>query len=1653
MADRDVAVRLSADVAAFVAGMEKAAASTKALGASAKEAQASGAAMATGMKRAGTSASTAATGMATFNRAGRSAAANTVAAGRAATDMSGGMGKAATSSASVSAAFAQQSAAARQVAVAQARLNEVTQRHAAGSSAVLSAQNSLVNAQNAAAAAAAKMSAGTSAAGAAAAGASGRMAGAAAVAGRLRGGFAAAGTAAVNAGRAFTSSTLGIAGLAAAVIAPVKASMDLESAMSRVKATGAVTASQLDALKTASMGMASTFGMSGTQAMGAVEALIKAGVSAKDIIGGGLSGALSLAAAGEMDVSEAAETASSAMTMFGLKGKDVSKVADALSNGANMAQGSVQDLSQALSQGGMVASQMGLNLGDTVGVLAEFANAGLKGSDAGTSLKSMLQQIANPTAQSSKLMAKLGLDFYDAKGNFVGLDGVAGQLQSRMKGLTQEQRNQAMTQIFGSDAVRAASILYKDGAAGVEKWATGVTKAGAAQATAAANIDNLAGDLKKMTAAWQNTFATMGESSQSPLRGIVQDLTNLAGVVERNQTTVATLAKIGAGIAAFAVAGMALSKARAGISAITGIFSAMRGVSAASGTAELVTGVGASFESAGVKAAGATGKVGGFKGALSGLGVSIPGLIVELGALAWAMESVHSSQNADEIKKSFGPVSSWTAEMNIGVKDLNTEMKKLSDGGIGPLKENIQGLGDAMDHATGQNLSTWAKMNDAIGGADSKASQAKLAFSQFDGALTQAAKSHAWGDISRNWKQITDAAKAHNISADKLMKLFPQVTKTLSDQAKQLGATGLSSKDYADWMGGKIPSAVNRAAVANAALAKSLGIIPDRKRMELETVIKGGGKKEIDALNKELVKIPASKQSQVLATAKTKGFKEAMAQARDFEQQAKGLQVVTAKGVKLEIKGNTDPAKVKAWADQIARLPKEQQTRISIILAKDGEKAAKKALDDILATTRTVKTQYVTVKIKYITQDQADEFQKKLAKLPKDQQIRVKATAETKGLDEAYRQMRTLALEAKGLQQYTRSGIKVHIIGNTDPGKVDKLRKAMEGLPKDQQAKISVLADTKGLEAAERQLRAYQMLAGENDWKEITVTAQVKGDAERKIKGIWEQSKATDGKRVFVTTGVTGAKGTEVTINGIKMKIDEINGRKVLIPITQNGAPVVQNALMGVSSAAGIADSKSVTIPTSAPNAPATKSLIDRIREAWSRIAGKSVRIPSSAPGASAATGQLNSLAAAVRRTNGMHATVTASASTGAAQSALRALEATRHMTVVAHVQTVETVGRASGGPIPRSSLASGGRVPGWSPTPTADNVPIMATAGEFMHPVSAVKKYGSGFMEAVRTGRFPVERAQGFANGGQIGAQHLATGGFVGALASSAARTIVVRMAAADGSFADLSRALAAQTAAQRAATRAGNAWRRARGKNRAKAGEAYNKAKDDLKTATDNAQQAIDAFAQSASQAASTMSSAYRSGGSAADLMANMREGTNQLALFESQLSKLRTMGLSQSAIDSITAMGVGQGSAVAGEIVSGGKSMVNSLNLAAYRLDQIADKLGRSSLAKFASGGTVTSPTLALVGEAGAETVVPHTGPMAVQRWYEAGAAIGITGSATTSPYRGSSSGGGTITVAPPVVNQTVLVDLGDLGGIVEGRTVQVLNRTARNVRRSR
>ncbi|WP_368093490.1 phage tail tape measure protein [Bifidobacterium catenulatum] len=355
-----------------------------------------------------------------------------------------------------------------------------------------------------------------------------------------------------NTGRksALIASGMTAAGLAVAAfgVAAVKMAADFDQQMSTVQANTGATSAQMDQLRAAAIEAGASTVYSATDSADAINDLGKAGMSVTDILTGGLSGALNLAASDGMQVGEAAELMSTTLKQFNLEGSDAGKVADALAAGAGKAVGSAHDLGLALNQAGLMANSMGVSMTETVGTLSAFANAGMIGSDAGTSLKTMLQRLSTPTKEAQAQMDKLGISAYDASGQFVGLENFAGQLKTSMSGLTQEQRNAALGIIFGSDAVRAANVLYSEGSEGIAGWTKAVSESGYAAEQAAAKNNNLKGDLENLSGSMESLMISVGEGAQGPLRKMVQGLDTLvdafAGLPSGAQQTLVVMASL-----------------------------------------------------------------------------------------------------------------------------------------------------------------------------------------------------------------------------------------------------------------------------------------------------------------------------------------------------------------------------------------------------------------------------------------------------------------------------------------------------------------------------------------------------------------------------------------------------------------------------------------------------------------------------------------------------------------------------------------------------------------------------------------------------------------------------------------------------------------------------------------------------------------------------------------------------------------------------------------------------------------------------------------------------------------------------------------------------------------------------------------------------
>lgn len=355
-----------------------------------------------------------------------------------------------------------------------------------------------------------------------------------------------------NTGRksALIASGMTAAGLAVAAfgVAAVKMAADFDQQMSTVQANTGATSAQMDQLRAAAIEAGASTVYSATDSADAINDLGKAGMSVTDILTGGLSGALNLAASDGMAVGDAAEYMANALSMFHLKGSQASQVADTLAAGAGKAVGNVSDFGEALNNCGAQANSFGMDVQETTGVLALFAQNGTIGAEAGTQLNSMLMKLAAPSAEASNTMKELGISAYDAQHHFVGMANFAGQLQKAEKGLTDEQRNQANATIFGSDAIKAANYLYEAGESGVNKWTKAVSESGYAAEQAAAKNNNLKGDLENLGGSMESLMISVGEGAQGPLRKMVQGLDTLvdafAGLPSGAQQTLVVMASL-----------------------------------------------------------------------------------------------------------------------------------------------------------------------------------------------------------------------------------------------------------------------------------------------------------------------------------------------------------------------------------------------------------------------------------------------------------------------------------------------------------------------------------------------------------------------------------------------------------------------------------------------------------------------------------------------------------------------------------------------------------------------------------------------------------------------------------------------------------------------------------------------------------------------------------------------------------------------------------------------------------------------------------------------------------------------------------------------------------------------------------------------------
>lgn len=402
--------------------------------------------------------------------------------------------------------------------------------------------------------------------------------------GRFVGGGGGGGGSLANAQRGMTQLGFASAAAATAIVGgiayAVNASIDFEKRISAIGAVSGATTQQMEALRAKALQLGKDTAFSASESAEAMEELVKAGLSVEQVLNGAADATVALAAAGGIALPEAAAIASNAMNQFKLSAQDLPHIADLIAGAANASAISVSDFGIAMAQAGAVAKLAGVSFEDMAVAIALMGNAGIKGSDAGTSLKTMLMNLQPQTTKQINLMKKLGIvtadgtnKFFDQQGKLKSLADVSQILNTALKGMTDAQKLATLETIFGSDAIRAAAILAGEGAAGFNKMADAMGKV-TAEGVAAARLDNVAGAIEQLKGSVETAAIAFGSALLPAIRKIAEFITFLANKFSeldpRWQKLIAFAAVAAAALLGLIAVVAAVGAAIAGIAAAIG---------------------------------------------------------------------------------------------------------------------------------------------------------------------------------------------------------------------------------------------------------------------------------------------------------------------------------------------------------------------------------------------------------------------------------------------------------------------------------------------------------------------------------------------------------------------------------------------------------------------------------------------------------------------------------------------------------------------------------------------------------------------------------------------------------------------------------------------------------------------------------------------------------------------------------------------------------------------------------------------------------------------------------------------------------------------------------------------------------------------------
>lgn len=359
--------------------------------------------------------------------------------------------------------------------------------------------------------------------------------------------------------------------------AAVTTGNDFEAQMSRVQAIAGATADELEQLTNQAIDLGASTSFSASEVAAGMENLASAGFTTQEIMDA-MPGLLDLAASSGADLARSSEIAASAIRGFGLEANSSAHIADVFAEASARTNAQVEDMGEAMKYIAPVANTMGLSIEEVAAAIGIMSDAGIKGEQAGTTLRGALVRLTKPTSKMQAVMDDLGISFYDNEGKMKSLAEMVSMLQEATAGLTEEEEQYALTTIFGTESLSGMTALISRGSDDLRDMTKEFENAdGAAKDMADTMLDNTKGSIEELKGSLESAGIAI-QKSLSPfirdlaekIQDLVDDFNDLTDEEKENVIKTALLvAAIGPAIKILSAFGSTLGTVGKGISVVT----------------------------------------------------------------------------------------------------------------------------------------------------------------------------------------------------------------------------------------------------------------------------------------------------------------------------------------------------------------------------------------------------------------------------------------------------------------------------------------------------------------------------------------------------------------------------------------------------------------------------------------------------------------------------------------------------------------------------------------------------------------------------------------------------------------------------------------------------------------------------------------------------------------------------------------------------------------------------------------------------------------------------------------------------------------------------------------------------------------------------